>query len=47
MADDWETEKGAPVSAMMLDQPEIKLFGRWSSTEVQISDISLQVSRWC
>ena len=23
--------------------PEIKLFGRWSTAEVQVSDISLQV----
>lgn len=28
----------------ILEQPEIKLFGRWSSSDVQVSDISLTVS---
>lgn len=35
---DWET---APAVA---ETPEIKLFGKWSTDDVQINDISLQVS---
>lgn len=34
---DWET---APAVA---ETPEIKLFGKWSTDDVQINDISLQV----
>lgn len=34
---DWET---VPVGA---ESPEIKLFGKWSTDDVQINDISLQV----
>lgn len=35
---EWET---APAVA---ETPEIKLFGKWSTDDVQINDISLQVS---
>ena len=35
---EWET---APAVA---ESPEIKLFGKWSTDDVQINDISLQVS---
>lgn len=35
---DWET---APAVA---ETPEIKLFGKWSTDDVQINDISLQVA---
>ena len=35
-------ENVAPVVAAEL--PDIKLFGRWSCDEVQVSDMSLQVS---
>ena len=34
----------APVVA---EVPEIKLFGKWSADEVQVSDISLTVSMIC
>lgn len=34
---EWET---APAVA---ETPEIKLFGKWSTDDVQINDISLQV----
>ena len=34
---EWET---APAVA---ESPEIKLFGKWSTDDVQINDISLQV----
>lgn len=34
---DWES---APAVA---ETPDIKLFGKWSTDDVQISDISLQV----
>ncbi len=37
MAEDWEA---APAVA---ESPEIKLFGKWSTEDVQINDISLQV----
>lgn len=35
---DWE---GTPAVA---ESPEIKLFGKWSTDDVQINDISLQVT---
>lgn len=35
-------ENVAPVVAAEL--PDIKLFGRWNCDEVQVSDMSLQVS---
>ena len=50
MADDWdEGDAPAPVthsvSAVVTpDLPEIKLFGKWSLDEVQLSDMSLSVS---
>ncbi len=37
MAEDWEA---VPAVA---ESPEIKLFGKWSTDDVQINDISLQV----
>lgn len=40
MSETWEDT--APVAASEI--PEIKLFGRWSSDDVQVSDISLTVS---
>ena len=36
---DWD-----PVAAIEPPAVEIKLFGRWNPDEVQVSDISLQVS---
>ena len=33
--------------AAIAEMPEIKLFGRWSSDDVQVSDISLTVSIPC
>ena len=46
--DDWVTEatemavvdEGLP----QVEMPEVKLFGKWSLDEVQVSDISLVVS---
>jgi len=38
-------ETVAPVVAAEL--PDIKLFGRWSCDDVQVSDMSLQVSPSC
>ena len=35
--EDWD-------NAATSDQPEIKLFGKWSSSDVSVSDISLNVS---
>ena len=48
MADDWDEEgevgaAAAPVPTLA-ELPEIKLFGKWSCDEVNISDMSLQVS---
>lgn len=37
---EWET--AAPAVA---ETPDIKLFGKWSTDDVQINDISLQVRR--
>ena len=37
-SDNWEE------SAAVAEVPEIQLFGRWSSDDVQVSDISLTVS---
>lgn len=39
MAENWD-ETGPVVAEL----PEIKLFNKWSSDEVQVSDISLTVS---
>lgn len=39
MAESWD--EPAPAVAEL---PEIKLFGKWSSDDVQVSDISLTVS---
>ena len=39
-AENWDD---APVVA---EVPEIKLFGKWSADEVQVSDISLTVSKY-
>uniref|UniRef100_A0A4W4FPD5 Small ribosomal subunit protein uS7 domain-containing protein n=1 Tax=Electrophorus electricus TaxID=8005 RepID=A0A4W4FPD5_ELEEL len=36
MAEDWET------TPAVTETPEIKLFGKWSTDDVQINDISLQ-----
>ena len=38
--ENWD-EQAAPVVAEL---PEIKLFGKWSTDDVQVSDISLTVS---
>lgn len=38
MTENWDE----PAPAVEL--PEIKLFGKWSSDDVQVSDISLTVS---
>lgn len=38
---DWD-EPAATTAAS--DAPEIKLFGKWSSSDVSVSDISLNVS---
>ena len=50
MAEDWDADgdaaTDAPVSVPTLAElPEIKLFGKWSCDEVNISDMSLQVRR--
>lgn len=37
---DWD-----PVAAIEPPAVEVKLFGRWNPDEVQVSDISLQVSQ--
>lgn len=46
MADEnWEVAETATEqpSAVVSEMPEIKLFGRWSCDDVQISDMSLEV----
>ena len=39
MAESWDEP-----SVVAAEMPEVKLFGKWSSEEVQVSDISLTVS---
>jgi len=46
MADDWGTAEdvemdGAAPPASMIDLPEVKLFGKWSLNDLEVSDISL------
>ena len=41
MAESWDD---AAPAAQVAELPEIKLFGKWSSEDVQVSDISLTVS---
>lgn len=47
MADDWGDESeavvGESVAVETAELPEIKLFGKWSCDEVNVSDMSLQV----
>ena len=49
MADeDWDNEPAKAVDVLggmepETDLPEIKLFGKWSCDEVNVSDMSLQV----
>lgn len=46
MAEDFETfdDIATAVAPAVAELPEIKLFGRWSCDDVQVSDMSLQVS---
>ena len=51
MGDDWdgEVETGAAATGVVdivstAEIPEIKLFGKWSCDEVNVSDMSLQVT---
>merc|ERR1712121_371673 len=47
MGDDWDAEVAssglaiASSSAVVAELPEVKLFGKWSTDDVQVSDISL------
>ena len=47
MADKWEDEvEGGAAAApapIVAELPEIKLFGKWSCDEVNVSDMSVQV----
>lgn len=50
MADDENWETGGAIAdtipvAQPPELPEIKLFGRWSCDDVQVSDMSLQVKK--
>ena len=42
MADDWGVDESPVVVAPEVQ--DIKLFGKWSADDVQVSDISLTVS---
>ena len=42
MTESWDD--AAPAAQVVAELPEIKLFGKWSSEDVQVSDISLTVS---
>ncbi len=39
--EEWDAE---PANLRVAEVPEIKLFGRWSADDIQVSDISLTVS---
>ena len=46
MDEDWGNESIVPAvttASVASELPEIKLFGKWDSNEVQIADMSLQV----
>ncbi len=49
MSENWDEEvdnsavAAAATTAIVAELPEIKLFGKWSCEEVNISDMSLQV----
>ena len=49
MGDDWDTEAAASglavasSAAVVAELPEVKLFGKWSTDDVQVNDISLNV----
>ena len=50
MGDEWGADE--PIAAQaeqyaVVAAPEIKLFGKWSTDDVQVSDISLTVSMFC
>ena len=38
--EEWDAE---PTNLRVAEVPEIKLFGRWSADDIQVSDISLTV----
>lgn len=42
MSEDW-TDAPITTTAIVEQDIEIKLFGRWSTSDVQVSDISLTV----
>lgn len=45
MSEDWDQDPPAVsnnTQALSAELPEIKLFGRWSCDDVQVSDMSLQ-----
>lgn len=51
MSEDWEsggmdtaTSAAAVPTQVIAELPEIKLFNKWSCDDVQVSDMSLQVS---
>lgn len=43
MEEDWGEEPAVGAAAAnVVEIPEVKLFGKWSTDEVQVGDISLQ-----
>lgn len=42
--DEAQFVEATPAPVVSAELPDIKLFGRWSCDEVQVSDMSLQVS---
>ena len=49
MGDDWGADEQGVAGEQysVVAAPEIKLFGKWSTDDVQVSDISLTVSVSC
>ena len=45
MTDDWSADPVAEMEApatVLTEIPEVKLFGKWSCEDVQVTDMSLQ-----
>ena len=51
VAENFEEDTAAQFEAVapapLAELPDIKLFGRWSCDDVQVSDMPLQVSKSC
>lgn len=44
MSENWGDDSGVAAAPKIAELPEIKLFAKWNCEDVQVSDMSLQVS---